>query len=164
MNSARSSGVVLRRRALLVFLTPLDDPALAESFVRNVDLIRQHLVLVNMLQPLRRRCRMSHEPGRRSLSMICICNLGGHFALDKPCASCEVLQRLRRSVLAVAERTPERGTGVAISGGETEAADMRCEVLDVVRLSWLDRDSEDSCAFIPMTPTPWVHRYALRQI
>lgn len=42
----------LRRRALLVFLTPLDDPALAESFVRNVDLIRrQHLVLVNMLRP-----------------------------------------------------------------------------------------------------------------
>ena len=41
----------LRRRALLVFLTALDDPALAESFVRNVDLIRrQHLVLVNMLQ------------------------------------------------------------------------------------------------------------------
>jgi uncharacterized protein (DUF58 family) len=41
----------LRRRALLVFLTALDDPALAESFVRNVDLIRrQHLVVVNLLQ------------------------------------------------------------------------------------------------------------------
>jgi uncharacterized protein (DUF58 family) len=42
----------LRRRALLVFLTALDDPALAESFVRNLELIRrQHLVIVNMLQP-----------------------------------------------------------------------------------------------------------------
>jgi uncharacterized protein (DUF58 family) len=42
----------LRRRALLVFLTALDDPALAESFVRNVELIRrQHIVLVNMVQP-----------------------------------------------------------------------------------------------------------------
>jgi uncharacterized protein (DUF58 family) len=42
----------LRRRALLIFLTSLDDPALAESFVRNMDLIRrQHLILVNMLQP-----------------------------------------------------------------------------------------------------------------
>ena len=42
----------LRRRALLVFLTALDDPAIAENFVRNVELIRrQHLVLVNMLQP-----------------------------------------------------------------------------------------------------------------
>jgi len=42
----------LRRRALLVFLTALDDPAIAENFVRNIELIRrQHLVLVNMLQP-----------------------------------------------------------------------------------------------------------------
>jgi uncharacterized protein (DUF58 family) len=42
----------LRRRALLIVLTALDDPALAEAFVRNVDLIRrQHLILVNMLQP-----------------------------------------------------------------------------------------------------------------
>ena len=42
----------LRRRALLVFLTALDDPVLAESFVRHVDLVcRQHLVLVNMLKP-----------------------------------------------------------------------------------------------------------------
>jgi uncharacterized protein (DUF58 family) len=41
----------LRRRALIIFLTSLDDPALAESFVRNVDLIRrQHLVMVNMIR------------------------------------------------------------------------------------------------------------------
>src|SRR5262249_48823294 len=42
----------LRRRALLVFLTALDDPAIAESFVRNIELIRrQHLVLVNVVRP-----------------------------------------------------------------------------------------------------------------
>lgn len=42
----------MRRRALLLFLTSLDDPVVAESFVRNMDLLcRQHLVLVNMLQP-----------------------------------------------------------------------------------------------------------------
>jgi uncharacterized protein (DUF58 family) len=42
----------LRRRALLVFLTALDDPAIAESFVRSLELIRrQHLVLVNMVRP-----------------------------------------------------------------------------------------------------------------
>ncbi len=42
----------LRRRALLVYLTSLDDPVLAESFIRNLDLLRhQHLVIVNMLQP-----------------------------------------------------------------------------------------------------------------
>lgn len=42
----------LRRRALIVFLTELDDPALAESFVRNVQLLRrQHLVMVAMAKP-----------------------------------------------------------------------------------------------------------------
>jgi uncharacterized protein (DUF58 family) len=42
----------LRRRALLVFLTALDDPAIAENFVRDLELIRrQHLVLVNMARP-----------------------------------------------------------------------------------------------------------------
>lgn len=42
----------LRRRALLVILTALDDPTLAENFVRNLELIdRQHLVLVNMVRP-----------------------------------------------------------------------------------------------------------------
>ena len=42
----------IRRRALLIILTNLDDPVLAESFAANIDLIsRQHLVLVNMLKP-----------------------------------------------------------------------------------------------------------------
>jgi len=42
----------LRRRALLVILTALDDPVVADGFVRHLDLIsNQHLVLVNMLQP-----------------------------------------------------------------------------------------------------------------
>jgi len=42
----------LRRRALLVFLTSLDDPILAETFARNMNLLcRQHLILVNMMQP-----------------------------------------------------------------------------------------------------------------
>jgi uncharacterized protein (DUF58 family) len=43
----------LRRRALLVFLTALDDPALSSGFTEKIDLLaRQHLVLVNMLRPL----------------------------------------------------------------------------------------------------------------
>ncbi len=42
----------LRRRALIVFLTELDDPVIAESFVRNVNLLRrQHLVLAAMARP-----------------------------------------------------------------------------------------------------------------
>ena len=45
-------GMRLRRRSLLVFLTSLDDPVLAESFERNMDLLRKrHLVLVGMLRP-----------------------------------------------------------------------------------------------------------------
>jgi uncharacterized protein (DUF58 family) len=40
----------LRRRALLIFLTNLDDPVLAENLMDNLDVIsRHHLVLVNML-------------------------------------------------------------------------------------------------------------------
>ena len=42
----------LRRRALLLVLTELDDPVLAESFERSIHLIsRQHLVLVSALKP-----------------------------------------------------------------------------------------------------------------
>jgi len=42
----------LRRRALLLILTELDDPVLAESFERSIQLIsRQHLVLVSALKP-----------------------------------------------------------------------------------------------------------------
>lgn len=42
----------LRHRALLVFLTSLDDPVTAEAFLRNIEpLARQHLVLVNMMNP-----------------------------------------------------------------------------------------------------------------
>jgi len=42
----------LRRRALLIILTNLDDPVLAENFINNMELIsRQHLILVNMPRP-----------------------------------------------------------------------------------------------------------------
>jgi uncharacterized protein (DUF58 family) len=42
----------LRRRALLVVLTCLDDSILAETFLRGVDLVRRHhLVTVNMMRP-----------------------------------------------------------------------------------------------------------------
>jgi uncharacterized protein (DUF58 family) len=42
----------LRRRALLIVLTDLDDAVIAEEFERNVALVRRHhLVLANMLRP-----------------------------------------------------------------------------------------------------------------
>ena len=42
----------LRRRALLIFLTELDDQVVAEAFLRNVPLLRQHLMLVGMAKPI----------------------------------------------------------------------------------------------------------------
>jgi uncharacterized protein (DUF58 family) len=42
----------LRKRSLLIVLTALDDPVLAESFTKAVEVVsRQHLVLVNLLPP-----------------------------------------------------------------------------------------------------------------
>jgi uncharacterized protein (DUF58 family) len=42
----------LRKRALILILTALDDPLLAESFAKSVELInRQHLVFVSMIEP-----------------------------------------------------------------------------------------------------------------
>ncbi len=46
-------GLKLRRRALIILLTSLDDPVLAESFLRTMDLMgRHHLVMVDMLRPV----------------------------------------------------------------------------------------------------------------
>ena len=82
----------LRRRALLVFLTALDDPVLAESFVRNMDLIRrQHLILVNMLQPSGARPLFSNE---RVISLDEVYReLGGHVLWHNLCELEKVLQR-----------------------------------------------------------------------
>jgi len=42
----------LRRRALIIVLTALDDPSLAESFLRNLSLVkRKHVVLAGMVAP-----------------------------------------------------------------------------------------------------------------
>ncbi|MFH1490241.1 MAG: DUF58 domain-containing protein [Pseudomonadota bacterium] len=53
-------GLKLRRRALLIFLTNLDDPVLAEGFMHHLPMIsKKHLVLVNMLRPLTARSLFS---------------------------------------------------------------------------------------------------------
>ena len=82
----------LRRRALLVFLTALDDPALAESFVRNLDLIRrQHLVLVNML-PMPGVKPLFTDPAVAGLDDL-YGQLGGHLQWHKLRELQKVLQR-----------------------------------------------------------------------
>ena len=45
-------GMKIRRRALLIFLTNLDDPVIAENFLRNMDLLgRKHIIVVAMIRP-----------------------------------------------------------------------------------------------------------------
>jgi len=82
----------LRRRALLVFLTSLDDSLLAESFVRNIELIRrQHLVLVNMLQPAG-VAPLFTNPNIATLDEL-YQHLGGHLLWQKLRELEKVLQR-----------------------------------------------------------------------
>ncbi len=78
----------LRRRALLIFLTELDDPILAESFLRNAAMIRRsHLMLVGMMQP----------PGSRPLfedaSSDIYDSLAGHLQWSKLRTFAKVLER-----------------------------------------------------------------------
>ena len=68
----------IRRRALLIILTNLDDPVLAESFTANIELIsRQHLVLVNMLKPAGAEPLFSN-PAVNSINDL-YHKLGGHI-------------------------------------------------------------------------------------
>jgi uncharacterized protein (DUF58 family) len=106
----------LRRRALLLFLTSLDDPALAESFVRNLELIRrQHVVLVNMIQP----------PGATALftnpNLVSVDDLyqhlGGHLLWQKLRELGKVLQR--------------RGVQFSLLQNERLSADLVSQYLSV---------------------------------
>jgi len=82
----------LRRRALLVFLTALDDPALAESFVRKVELIRrQHVVLVNMVRPPGVQPLFTDAPVAEIDDLYL--RLGGHLQWQKLRELQKVLQR-----------------------------------------------------------------------
>jgi uncharacterized protein (DUF58 family) len=82
----------LRRRALLLFLTSLDDPALAESFVRNLELIRrQHVIIVNMIQPPTATALFTN-PNIASVDDL-YQHLGGHLQWHKLRELGKVLQR-----------------------------------------------------------------------
>ncbi len=82
----------LRRRALLVFLTALDDPMLAESFTRSMDLLcRQHLLLVNMMKPPAANPLFSGM-GVRSVDDLYL-QLGGHLRWQSLQQLGKVLQR-----------------------------------------------------------------------
>jgi uncharacterized protein (DUF58 family) len=82
----------LRRRALLIFLTALDDPVLAESFIQRLELIRnQHLVVVNMIQP----CGIGplFEGAAADSVDELYQHLGGHLLWENLCELQKMLQR-----------------------------------------------------------------------
>ena len=108
----------LRRRSLLFFLTALDDAQLAESFVRNVDLIRrQHLVLVNMVQPAGVQPLFTH-PGVATLDQV-YQELGGHLQWQKLRELEKVLQR--------------RGVQFSLLQNERLSAELVSQYLNVKR-------------------------------
>lgn len=109
-------GTRIRRRALLLFLTNLDDPVLAESFVRNIKLIsRRHLILVNVLKPAGARPLFS------SASVASVNDLyehlGGHFTWQ--------------SLLETGKFLERSGVGFSILDNEKMCAQLVSQYLSV---------------------------------
>jgi uncharacterized protein (DUF58 family) len=106
----------LRRRALLLFLTSLDDPVVAESFVRNVELLcRQHLVLVSMLQPGGARPLFSNENLTSANDLYA--ELAGHHRWQK-------LRELEKTL-------QRRGVRLSLLPGERLVADLVSQYVNV---------------------------------
>jgi uncharacterized protein (DUF58 family) len=98
----------LRKRALLIFLTALDDPMLAESFAKATDLIsRQHLILVDMLQPAGAQPLFADEKVERVEDVYA--RLGGHLRWSSLRELEKVLQRrgVRFSLLDPGKLAPQ---------------------------------------------------------
>jgi len=111
-------GTKIRRRALLVFLTHLDDPVLADSFTQHIDLIsRNHVVLVNMIKPAVVKPLFASE----SVSTVndIYTNLGGHMAWRQIRETQKVLQR--------------RGVGFALLNNENLCSEMVSQYLTLKR-------------------------------
>jgi len=108
----------LRRRALLVVLTNLDDPILSESFVKNIALIhRQHLVLVNMMRPPAARPLFSN-PNVTSVDEL-YDELGGH-------ALWRDLRELERAL-------QHRGVNFSLLNDEKMCVDLVSQYISVKR-------------------------------
>jgi uncharacterized protein (DUF58 family) len=106
----------LRRRALLLVLTDLNDPVLAESFVRNADLLRrQHLVLVNMIKPAGADPLFSHPDVQTEDDLYH--ELGGHLQWHNLRELQKVLQR--------------RGVDFTLLENERLSVDLVTEYLNV---------------------------------
>ena len=111
-------GTKIRRRALLVFLTHLDDPILADSFTRYIDLIsRHHVVLVNMIKPMVAKPLFTSE----SVSSIndIYNDLGGHMLWRRMRETQKVLQK--------------RGVGFAMLDNENLCTELVSQYLTLKR-------------------------------
>ncbi|MGD8725377.1 MAG: DUF58 domain-containing protein, partial [Desulfobacterales bacterium] len=111
-------GTHIRRRALMVFLTHLDDPVLADGFARHIDLVaRHHVVLVNMIKPLMARPLFSSE----SVSSVndIYTDLGGHMLWRRLRETQKVLQK--------------RGVGFAMPENENLCIDLVGQYLSLKR-------------------------------
>jgi uncharacterized protein (DUF58 family) len=106
----------LRRRALLLVLTSLDDPLLAETFTRTMELIcRHHLIVVTMLKPFGVRPIFSN-PGVTSREDI-YRELGGHTVWYN-------LQELERTLA-------HRGVGFALTDHERLCVELVSQYMNV---------------------------------
>ncbi len=106
----------VRRRALLVFLTSLDDPLLAEGFVRGMsDVCRRHLVLAGMVKPPGAHPLFS-DPSAPTVDAL-YGNLGGHVRWHTLRELGKVLQR--------------RGAMLVPFDDETMCAELVSRYLDV---------------------------------
>ncbi len=108
----------IRRRALLIILTNLDDPVLAESFTAHIDLIsRQHLVLVNMLKPSGADPIFS-DPSVNAVDDI-YTKLGGHL--------------LWRHLREIEKSLQRRGIGFYLLENENLCSDLVMKYLAIKR-------------------------------
>jgi uncharacterized protein (DUF58 family) len=106
----------IRRRALLIILTNLDDPVLAENFTAHIDLIsRQHLVMVNMLKPAGVAPIFS-DPAVKTVDDI-YTKLGGHL--------------LWRHLREIEKFLQRRGIGFYLMENENLCSDLVSKYLSV---------------------------------
>jgi uncharacterized protein (DUF58 family) len=108
----------IRRRALLIILTNLDDPVLAESFTAHIELIsRRHLVLVNMLKPAGVQPIFS-DPTVNTVDDI-YTQLGGHL--------------LWRHFREIEKSLQRRGIGFYLLENENLCSDLVTKYLSIKR-------------------------------
>jgi len=106
----------LRRRALVVFLTNLDDPVLAESLSRNLELLsNRHLVLVNMITP--GHVRPLFSKGEVQSADEIYARLGGHLQWQS-------LRETQRSL-------HRHGVDMHLAGHESLCGDMVAQYVSV---------------------------------